>query len=539
VASTRRNLADFELDKTLGLYRHPHANEAFSYSDGEEDERLLLNLFESTRDTSICSDTLRRERRNWTTEYHCSPARHNLLRHVHFKKNSTVLELGAGCGALTRQLGEQGVQVSAIEGSLMRSRINRVRCKGLSNVNVYVGNFGELEYNQRYDCVTLIGVLEYSRQFIEAPDPIQHVLQNTFNLLNDDGVLILAIENQLGLKYLCGYSEDHTAIPYYGIEDRYGPRSVVTFGKKELGERLQKVGFHSTVFHYPYPDYKLPRCIVTDRGMQEAGFMPGEIVRQLHSRDYSAPHLVTPIREGLVVPALTRNGLLGDLANSFLVFASRSQSAIDKLIDANLLAAHYASDRAVPYWIGTTFFRGTSAIEVKKERLAPRAVEPTRITLKHQITTQYYRPGKNLGAEFAKATLVRDYAEVSRLLSILVGFIEANAPSEPLRSERSATRIKADWIDAIPSNVILTAQGPALIDQEWVATREVTLGELVLRIIEEIALIDPDLPDTSRGGLLQLFIQHGYSFDPELLARYDALTFGIAEQVHEAKAIIK
>ena len=69
--------------------------------------------------------------------------RHNLLRHLNFKKGASLLELGAGCGAITRQLGELGLDVTAVEGSPLRAKINRVRCSDLENVRVYAANFGE------------------------------------------------------------------------------------------------------------------------------------------------------------------------------------------------------------------------------------------------------------------------------------------------------------------------------------------------------------------------------------------------------------
>lgn len=271
----RYKLVDFRCDSRTGVYVHPSQQGSFSYSDGETEELNLLALMERVSDRSSSSDELRREKGSWVNEYHCSPLRHNLLRHISFRKEASVLELGAGCGAITRQLGEYGLRVTAVEGSPLRAHIARKRCEDLSNVTVYAGNFSEIEYSDKYDYVTLIGVLEYSRQFVSAPDPIQHALEHARSLLKEDGVLIIAIENQLGLKYFCGYSEDHSGINYQGVEDRYGKDSVVTFGRLELQQRLKSAGFSATAFNYPYPDYKLPKFVLTESGVQHKGFSRG------------------------------------------------------------------------------------------------------------------------------------------------------------------------------------------------------------------------------------------------------------------------
>jgi hypothetical protein len=112
--------------------------------------------------------------------------------------------------------------------------------------------------------VTLIGVLEYSRRFIDAADPVLECLRRARSWLAEGGMLILAIENQLGLKYFAGCAEDHLDLPYAGIEGLYGKRTAVTFGRRELAELLARAGFASQEWHFPFPDYKLPGVVVAN-----------------------------------------------------------------------------------------------------------------------------------------------------------------------------------------------------------------------------------------------------------------------------------
>jgi len=43
---------------------------------------------------------------NWPERYHTSPARANIVRALRLPAEADVLEVGAGCGAITRYLGE-------------------------------------------------------------------------------------------------------------------------------------------------------------------------------------------------------------------------------------------------------------------------------------------------------------------------------------------------------------------------------------------------------------------------------------------------
>ena len=537
MSSSKRKLVDFRIDPTSGVFLPPGATEHFAYSDGEPEEQTLLQILESAQDRSTTSDTLRNEKRDWSSEYHCTPLRHNLLRHLQFKKGASLLELGAGCGAITRQFGELGLAVTAVEGSPLRAKINRVRCADLENVKVYAANFGEIEYSEKYDYVTLIGVLEYSRQFIDTKDPIQTVLEMAASLLKDDGVLLVAIENQLGLKYLCGYSEDHSSIQYQGVEDLYGAKTAVTFGKRELTNRLKQANLAAVQCNYPYPDYKLPDFVLTDRGANDERFMAGEIVRQGKTRDYAYPDFSPSLRPSLVATTLDRNGLLGELANSFLFLAGKTSSAVDAIVDPGLLGVYYSTARAVPYWISTSFVAEEGTISVNKARIAPNMKLPDSPVLAHQLSKQEYKKGVNIGAEIVKAVQIKDFQRISELLGVVVQHIQQNALAEPVRENALNTRIKPDWIDAIPSNMILTESGAELIDQEWRSTREFTLGELFLRVIDELRQIEPQLPDLSRDGLLQIFAQSGYTIDQETHRRYDQLISDIVQQVYKTPAV--
>ena len=197
-------LSDFKKNSKSRVY-HPKKSFEFIYSDGEETEQGILETLRSCEDVSSFSSELSEKIKDWPTEYHFSPTRHNLLRHLTFRREMMILEIGCGCGAITRQLGESGAQVHSIEGSYLRASCAAERCRDLDNVKVFCSNFNDISLDQDYDVVLLIGVLEYANLYFGS---IMNCLDSTRRVLKKSGVLIIAIENQLGLKYFAGFAED-------------------------------------------------------------------------------------------------------------------------------------------------------------------------------------------------------------------------------------------------------------------------------------------------------------------------------------------
>ena len=131
------------------------------YADGAES--YVGEVIANATDLATGSPELAREIRDWPSQYHLSGARANLLRPLALSGDLSVLEIGAGCGAITRYLGEACGTVLAIEGSLARARIAAQRCRNLDNVVVACGPFPDIAFAGEFDLVTLVGVVEYAR----------------------------------------------------------------------------------------------------------------------------------------------------------------------------------------------------------------------------------------------------------------------------------------------------------------------------------------------------------------------------------------
>ena len=127
------------------------------YSDGAiEDEMLAISRdFAPEEFNRVIS-----ERKSWPILYHFSHIRENILSWIPFTGEEKVLEIGSGCGAVTGALCERAKEVTCIELSMKRSKINAYRHQDQDNLKILVGNFQEIEKNltEKYDYITLIGV---------------------------------------------------------------------------------------------------------------------------------------------------------------------------------------------------------------------------------------------------------------------------------------------------------------------------------------------------------------------------------------------
>lgn len=277
------------------------------YSDGEIEDELLKIV----REQSNYEEVIKQDYR-WPILYHLSKHRGNIIEWYPFDNNAKVLEIGAGCGAVTGTLAEKVERVTCVELSKKRSMINATRHQHLSNIEINVGDFNKMVFEEQYDYITLIGVLEYAPSFSDSNKPFHELLKYVKTLLKPGGKLLIAIENKFGLKYWAGAKEDHTARLFDSLEGYVGNSKVRTFSKDELTEILNDVGFENLSFYYPMPDYKLPFQIFSDQRLPEIG----ELRELIHNYDYDRLSL---FNESKVYDELIVNGKFGFFANSFLV----------------------------------------------------------------------------------------------------------------------------------------------------------------------------------------------------------------------------
>lgn len=163
--------AGYTFDEQTGIWENPGFS-GIAYSDGDEVEQRLAKVIADAADLSVLSDELKQHIIDWPSHYHLSSSRANILRpFAHHLAGAEVLEIGAGCGAITRYLGEIGAHVLALEGSKRRAAIARARTRDLPQIQVLAESFDGFQSDARFDVITLIGVLEYANLFVSGQNP--------------------------------------------------------------------------------------------------------------------------------------------------------------------------------------------------------------------------------------------------------------------------------------------------------------------------------------------------------------------------------
>ena len=461
--------------KEGGIYMDPDRNHPFPYSDGDEAENYIMELVSKADDVSTGSQELVMGIRDWPSLYHLSPKRADLVRPLEARlQGKSILEIGSGCGALTRYFGEMEGKVVALEGSERRARITAARCRDLGNVQVVCDNFETFSWDESFDVITLIGVLEYSNLFIKGAFPPLEMLHRIKKFLKPGGVLVIAIENKLGLKYWAGAPEDHTGQVFFGIEGYYSGSTAITFGRKELKDLLSHAGYIHSTFLYPFPDYKLPDVVLKEEAFENPHFEVLNLLYEKLDYDQGLPHetFFSPTR---AAHAVHLNQLLPDLSNSFLVLCSLSTA--DILQDSATLAFTYNSGRKKYYCKENRFVASRSgSIEVKKKKLY-RDPYPPDLLIRQQLGDEPYFNGRLLSGDILEIVsregwTIGDLTPWAlRYYEILRGYALAGG-----------RYLEGKFLDLTPFNLLLDADNSAtLFDQEWSCEEKVPLYFIFFR----------------------------------------------------------
>ena len=148
--------------------------------------------------------------------YNLSVIRHNILEWYDFREGARLLELGAGCGALTGLLCEKLGEVTAVDKNARKCTVNSLRNNEYSNLTIdcidILSRKASKRFEHNYDYVTMVGIYN------------EEVLGFAKNHLEEDGTLIVALDKD--------------------------------YDKSVAG--LKRNGFDITDIYYPFPDYKLP-----------------------------------------------------------------------------------------------------------------------------------------------------------------------------------------------------------------------------------------------------------------------------------------
>ena len=452
------------------------------YSDGDV-ENEVIKIIAANPDTDY--EKAISNNYSWPVFYHLTRIRQNLLSWYPFKEQSDVLESGCGMGAITELLCKKCNSVTAVELSKRRATATYLRCREYDDLEIIVGNLNDIQFNKKYDYITLIGVLEYQNNFTSSSNPFRDFLAKIKQLLKPDGKLIIAIENKYGLKYWCGAPEDHSGIPYDGINNYAYSNVARTFSKKQLERLVKSVGFSNTYFYYPLPDYKMPQVIYSEDYLPKNGSIDNWI-------PYYEPNGNSMISdEEHIYGDLVDNDVFEFFANSFMVECSADDENIGQIQYAvsspfrnkeyNMITV-YSRDKGYYKIADSNSINALKATDNNHKILQKKGILVSETNIKENVMYTREIPGTSLTEvlqkEYADKNENKVYKIFDKIYQDIIRSSEESDRLNPIFNSSAEMKLSAlgtddkilknIYVDMIHKNCLVQENGDYIwIDQEW------------------------------------------------------------------------
>lgn len=441
------------------------------YVDGSEDR--VASIVSEASDVSSMSDELESLATERSDLYHVIKSRSNVLRALDLRREYRVLEIGAGCGAVTRYLGESCSLVDAVEPMFGRARVARLRTRDLAHVNVYVGGLEDVPAEPAYDAIVFCGVLEYMGGGAAQFDPYVDVLRRARKMLLPGGFVICAIENKLGAKYLAGAAEDHTSRRFDGVEGYpYGSKAR-TFTRSELTTIFTSAGLDPEFLH-AFPDYKATRMVYSDSltKRREAQHLLWSIPT-FPSHDWWSSDKWTFADERRLWKTLVESGYSSEFANSFVVTATSADDVESgrSCWPENRLCTYFnVEGRKSRFGISIEVAAQDGNIAFHRTRIDD-SQPPSSGLLELRLVDDDLVVGEDLVEVISRGDKAEIRAYLQEWTEILLGVID----------ERESGDLSIP-IDLVPHNLVVDTTGKLrAIDQEWWWTGECSVDDVVAR----------------------------------------------------------
>lgn len=446
------------------------------YCDGAVEDELLEAV--KSQDNSNYKAVIE-EKNNWPFLYHLSELRGNIVSWIPMDKNTKVLEIGSGCGAITSCIASKCGELTCIDLSKKRSEINAYRNKNNDNICIKVGNFQDIEpsLDSDYDLILLIGVFEYAAAYIGSDSPYTKFLNIIKSHLKQGGRIVIAIENRMGLKYLAGCMEDHLGSYFTGIENYPNGGVVRTFTRPALEKIFKACQVNEYTFYYPYPDYKFMHTLFSDERLP----YKGELTTNLRNFDRDR---VLLFDEKNAFDSIIDDGEFPLFSNSYLVVIGAKPETI---------YSRFSNDRAKKYAIRTDIVNRDNKCAIKYPVFDETKEHINNIKKAYDLLKARYEgsnlkicPCENDGegllfeyieGETLEEILDRNLENEDKFLEIIKEYYEQISFNENNESIKPVTDK-----DIIFSNIIVDKDGKwNVIDYEWTYEEIIPANEILER----------------------------------------------------------
>ncbi len=463
----------------------------------ESPEKLseILKIVESCRKEEY--QQVIAKRRDYDIMYHLSPARANLVSWLPINENHRVLEAGAECGSLTECLAAMAGEVTALERSETKLRINELRNRDKKNISYVSGELSAAERGS-YDWIILTGK---ELSFLETLLPY----------LAADGRLVLAVSNCFGIRRWAGAPEENEDV-----------------SKKEILKRLKDAGCEETEIYYPYPDYEFPMAVYSE------AFLP-RIGELRHNRRNFKGERYEFFSEREAFDKVIEKEMFDEYANAYLILTGKA-AGMDKRIYVK-----YSDERSRKFMIRTDI----NIDEKGKKYVSKRAIVPEGVShLRHilnchkALKERYSRSGFfvnkcRAGEDLRKDGLSFEYLDGESLSDVIKReksserrrellkryrkYLTYGCQTEPFQISDDFRRVFGDRklpehlmaargldIDMIFPNIMVSKDGWHLIDYEWTFDFLIPVNFILYRAYLYESLEQPDNEEVSLDKLKEV-----------------------------------
>ena len=308
--------------------------------------------------------------------------------------------------------------------------------------------------------------VDFPRPIRRPKHPSFGYLKKSAPCLSAQGIIVIAIENRLGRKYLCGAGEDHYGTAFEGIHGYPNYSGIKTWSQDEWKERLQDAELTFT-FHYPFPDYKLPSLVLSEHYLAHDSNAWARLTG-IASRDY---HGLIPAQDDLPFwQSAHKSGCLGAFANSFLIVAGFDEEQVARVTPFDFVQTSPLS-RYPQFRTQTRRHRDADVVE-KVYLHGP--ISETDSLLNHTLDAEPWRHGIPLSNLWMERLRTEPSHELFVQLSIEY--------FDYLKSCFDDAPDPAVLLDVLPMNIMVAPSGEwHSFDHEWAITTPIDAAFVFFR----------------------------------------------------------
>jgi SAM-dependent methyltransferase len=413
--------------------------------------------------------------------HHLSPARANLLRHLELGGLS-ILELGGGCGGLSRHLAERAARFAGVERRPAHRAALAERLRDLHGARVVAEADGQGLGGESFDLVVVVEDRDG-----ESTEEIAARLAAAKERLRPGGLIALAGGNRLGLGAFAGQPDRRSRTYFEGLAGGDQPGDPLS--RREWRRLCADLSLGIEAEYLVSPDVWLPTCVLREELLERDLELASDLICHLPFADGALPAfpLLPP---SLLAESLARGGLLAELAPGFLwlLGGPDSRALLGSLAGEGsepALAWHYAAERLPA--TRTRFF-------LRQERLWVSKVAVTAAPPRPHVCWNASPDQPVLRGQRWRQRLIRsayfEQGNFEQELASLLGQLRQPFAAGPESLEGRA-------LDAIFHNAIFCDDGETrLFDLEWELAGELPTSWWVLRNVLALA---PNLETIGRG----------------------------------------